>query len=76
MLTAVGFGFFRAVVDENGAANHTLLISSVYPHRGLCPPSNAQRYAVGRNDDAVLRGTVAAKDDGVGWLLGHNSTAI
>lgn len=40
----------------------------------LTAPSNAQRYAVRRHYDAVLRGTVAAKDDGVGIV--HNSTAI
>ena len=33
MLTAVGFRFFRAVMDEDGTVNHTLSIFSVYPRR-------------------------------------------
>ena len=39
----------------------------------LTPTSNAQGYAVGRHDDAVLRGAVGAEDDGVRVV--HNSTA-
>lgn len=55
MLTAEGFGFFGAVVDENGTVNHIQSIFSVYPHRDPYPPhSNAQGYAVRRHDDAVL----------------------
>ena len=54
MLTAVGFGFLGAVVDENGTVNHILLIFSVYLHRDPYPPSSAQGYAVRRHDDAVL----------------------
>lgn len=38
MLTAVGFGFLGAVVDEDGTVNHTQLIFSVYPHRDPYPP--------------------------------------
>ena len=64
MLTAVGFGFLGAVVDEDGTVNHTQLIFSVYPHRDPYPPSYAQGYAVRRHDDAVLRGAVGAEDDG------------
>ena len=64
MLTAVGFGFLGAVVDEDGTVNHIQSIFSVYPHRDPYPPSNAQGYAVRRHDDAVLRGTVGAEDDG------------
>lgn len=65
MYAPKGFRFFRAVVNENGTVNHTLSIFSVYLHRDPYLPSNAQRYAVRRHDDAVLRGAVAAKDDGV-----------
>ena len=36
-------------------------------------PSNAQGYAARRHDDAVLRGTVGAEDDGARVV--HNSTA-
>ena len=64
MLTAVGFGFLGAVVDEDGTVNHIQSIFSVYPHRDPYPPSNAQGYAVRRHDDAVLRGAVGAEDDG------------
>ena len=64
MLTAVGFGFLGAVVDEDGTVNHILSIFSVYPHRDPYPPSNAQGYTVRRHDDAVLRGAVGAEDDG------------
>ena len=64
MLTAVGFGFLGAVVDEDGTVNHIQSIFSVYPHRDPYPPSNAQGDAVRRHDDAVLRGTVGAEDDG------------
>ena len=64
MLAAVGFCLFGAVVDEDGTVNHILSISLVYPHRGPYPPSYAQCYAMGRNDEAVLRGTVGAEDDG------------
>lgn len=71
MLAAVGFRLFGAVVDEDGTFNHTLSISLVYPHRDS--PSYAQGYAVGRNDDAVLRGAVGAEDDGARVV--HNSTA-
>lgn len=39
----------------------------------LTSPSYAQGYAVGRNDDAVLRGAVGAEDDGARVV--HNSTA-
>ena len=73
MLTAVGFGFLGAVVDEDGTVNHILSIFSVYPHRGPYPHSNAQGYAVRRHDDAVLRGAVGAEDDGARVV--HNSTA-
>ena len=38
MLTAVGFGFLGAVVDEDGTVNHTLSIFSVYPRRDPYPP--------------------------------------
>ena len=38
MLTAEGFGFFGAVVDENGTFNHIQSIFSVYPHRDPYPP--------------------------------------
>ena len=43
-----GFGFFRAVVDKNGSANHTLLI----------PPRMVRQcyggvYAIGGTDVAV-----------------------
>ena len=59
MLTAVGFGFLGAVVDEDGTVNHIQSIFSVYPRRDpYPPPSNAQGYAVRRHDDAVLRGAV------------------
>ena len=75
MLTAVGFGFLSAVVDEDGTVNHILSIFSVYPHRDPCPPSNAQGYAVRRHDDAVLRGAVGAEDDGVRVVI-HNSIII
>ena len=64
MLTAVGFGFLGAVVDEDGTVNHIQSIFSVYLHRDPYPPSNAQGYAVRRHDDAVLRGAVGAEDDG------------
>lgn len=37
-------------------------------------PSNAQCYAMRRHDDAVLRGAVAAKYDGV--MIIHNSNAM
>lgn len=37
------------------------------------PPSDAQRYAVGRHYDAVLRGAVGAEDDGA--RIVHISTA-
>ena len=47
-----------------GGFNHIQSIFSVYPHRDPYPPSNAQGYAVRRHDDAVLRGTVGAEDDG------------
>ena len=73
MLTAVGFGFFGAVVDENGTVNHTQSIFSVYPHRDPYPPSYTQGYAVRRHDDAVLRWAVGAEDDGARVI--HNSTA-
>ena len=63
MLTAVGFGFLGAVVDEDGTVNHIQSIFSVYPRRDPYPPSNAQGYAVRRHDDAVLRGAVGAEDD-------------
>ena len=71
MLTAVGFGFLGAVVDEDGTVNHILSIFSVYPHRDPYPPSNAQGYAVRRHDDAVLRGAVGAENDGARVV--HNS---
>lgn len=64
MLTAEGFGFLGAVVNEDGTINHTLSIFSVYPRRDPYPPSYTQRYAVRRHDDAVLRGAVGAEDDG------------
>ena len=64
MLAAVGFCLFDAVVNEDGTVNHTLSISLVYPHRDPYPPRYAQGYAVGRNDNAVLRGAVGAEDDG------------
>ena len=64
MFTTEGLGFLGAVVDENGTVNHIQSIFSVYPHRDPYPPSNAQGYAVRRHDDAVLRGTVGAEDDG------------
>ena len=54
MLTAVGFGFLGAVVDEDGTVNHIQSIFSVYPHRDPYPPSDTQCYAVLRHDDAVL----------------------
>ena len=73
MLTAVGFGFLGAVVDEDGTVNHIQSIFSVYPHRDPYPHSNAHGYAVRRHDDAVLRGTVGAEDDGARVV--HNSTA-
>lgn len=73
MLAAVGFRLFRAEVDEDGTVNHTLSVFLVYPHRGPYPPGYAQGYAVGRNDDAVLRGAVGAEDDGARVV--HNSTA-
>lgn len=64
MLTAEGFGFLGAVVNENRTFNHILSIFSVYPRRDLCPsPSDAQGYAVRRHDNAVLRGAVGAEDD-------------
>lgn len=56
MLAAVGFRLFGAVVDEDGTVNHILSVFSVYPHRDPYPPGYAQRYAVGRNNDAILRG--------------------
>lgn len=64
MLTAEGFGFLGAVVDEDGTVNHTLSIFSVYPHRDPYPPGYTQGYAVWRHDDAVLRGAVGAEDYG------------
>ena len=64
MLTAEGFCFLGAVVDEDGTVNHIQLIFSVYPHHDPYPPSTAQGYAVRRHDDAVLRGAVGAEDDG------------
>lgn len=74
MYAPKGFRLFRAVVNENRTVNHTQSISLVYLYRApYPPPSDAQRYAVGRNDDAVLRGTVAAKDDRA--RIVHNSTA-
>lgn len=74
MLTAEGFGFFGAAVDEDGTVNHTQSIFSVYPHHDpYPPPSNAQGYAVRRHDDAVLRRAVGADDDGARVV--HNSTA-
>lgn len=39
----------------------------------LTSPSDAQGYAVRRHDDAVLRGTVGAEDNGARVV--HNSTA-
>lgn len=63
MLAAVGFCLFGAVVNEDGTVNHTLSIFSVYPHRDPYPPSYAQGYAMGRNDNTVLRGAVGAEDD-------------
>ena len=73
MFTTEGFGFLGAVVDEDGTANHTLSIFSVYPHRDPYPPSYAQGYAMWRHDDAVLRGAVGAEDNGARVV--HNSTA-
>ena len=74
MLAAVSFRLFGAVVDEDGTVNHTLSISLVYPRRDPYPPPNyAQGDAVGRHDDAVLRGAVGAEDDGARVV--HNSTA-
>ena len=46
MLTAEGFGFLGAVVDEDRTVNHTLSIFSVYPRRDPYPPGNTQGYAV------------------------------
>ena len=69
MLTAEGFGFLGAVVDEDGTVNHIQSIFSVYPHRDPYPPSNAQGYAVRRHDDAVLRGAVGAEDDGARTVI-------
>lgn len=37
MLTAEGFCFLGAVVDEDGTFNHTLSIFSVYPRRDPYP---------------------------------------
>lgn len=73
MLTAEDFCFLGAVVDEDGTFNHTLSIFSVYPRRALTSSGYAQRYAVRRNDDAVLRRAVGAEDDGA--RVFHNSTA-
>ena len=73
MLTAEGFCFLGAVVNEDGTVNHTQSIFSVYPRRDPYPHSNAQGYAVRRHDDAVLRGAVGAEDDGARVV--HNSTA-
>ena len=39
MLTAVGFGFLGAVVDEDGTVNHTQSIFSVYLRRDPYPPA-------------------------------------
>ena len=36
----------------------------------LTTPGYAQGYAVGRHDDAVLRGAVRAEDDGA-WVVIH-----
>ena len=43
MLTAEGFGFLGAVVDEDGTVNHILSISSVYPHRDPYPTTAMHR---------------------------------
>ena len=64
LLTAVGFGFLSAIMDEDGTVNHIQSIFSVYPHRDPYPPSYTQGDAVRRHDDAVLRGAVGAEDDG------------
>ena len=37
MYAAVSFGFFSAVVDEDGFFNHTQSISLVYQHRDPYP---------------------------------------
>ena len=51
-------------MDEDGTENHIQSIISVYPHRDPYHTSNTQSYAERRHDDAVLRGTVGAEDDG------------
>ena len=43
MLTAEGFGFLGAVVDEDGTVNHIQSIFSVYPRRDPYPPPAMHR---------------------------------
>lgn len=64
MLAAVGFRLFRAEVERTEQSIIRYQYFWFIHIVTIASPSYAQGYAVGRNNDAILRGAVGAEDDG------------
>ena len=69
MLTAVGFGFLGAVVDEDGTVNHIQSIFSVYPHRDPYPPAMHRAMPCGDTMMPFCEGLYEPRTMGRGLLF-------